>query len=71
MPHLHILFDFLSLGRLLIILIQGREIEYVSPIFYVFMTETAREISALEGLMVGAGVPVIMTEVDDIHLVIL
>jgi hypothetical protein len=51
--------------------IQGWAIEYVSPIFFGFLTKTSGVISAIEGLMTGAGVPVIMAELDNIHLTIL
>jgi hypothetical protein len=71
MPHLHILFDFLPQGILMVISIQGHTIEYVSPIFFGFLTDTAGMISAVEGLMAGSGVPVSMAELDDIHLKIL
>jgi hypothetical protein len=55
----------------MVIRIQGWSIEYVSPVFFGFLTNTAGVISVVESLMVGAGVPVIMTELDDIHLKIL
>jgi hypothetical protein len=51
--------------------IQGRAIESMYPAFFGFLTETAGLISAVEILMAGAGVPVIMAEPDDIHLNIL
>jgi hypothetical protein len=71
MPNLHVLFDFLPRGRLMVIHIQGLAIEYVSPVFFGFLTETAGDIFAVESMIVGAGVPVTMAELDDIHLMIL
>jgi hypothetical protein len=55
----------------MIIPIQGREIGYVPPIIFGFLTEIAGSISAVEGLMAGAGVPLSVAELDDIHFTIL
>jgi hypothetical protein len=55
----------------MVIRIQGREIEYVSPLFFSFLTETAGAISATEILKTEAGVPVIMAELDNTHLIII
>jgi hypothetical protein len=70
-PHLHIIFEFMPRGSLLVIHIQGQTIQYLSPIFFGFLTYTADAISVVDGLMAGAGVPISMTELDGIHLMII
>jgi hypothetical protein len=69
--HLHILFDFLPQYSLMATRIQGYAIVYLSPIFFRFLTEKSRDITAVEVLMEGAGIPVIMAELDDVHLMII
>jgi hypothetical protein len=55
----------------MVIRIHGRAIGYVLPVLFYFPIETAREISAVKSLMAGAGVPVLITELDEIHLMII
>jgi hypothetical protein len=42
----------------MVICIQGWAIEYVSPVFFGFLKETAGVITTVESLMAGAGMPV-------------
>jgi hypothetical protein len=70
-PDMHVYFDFLPQGRSIVIRIQGRVIGYVPPVLFDLPIETEREISAVKNLMVGDGVPLLMTELDKIHLMIL
>jgi hypothetical protein len=51
--------------------IQGDAIEYVYPVFFGFLTDTTGAISVVKGLMTESGGPVIMTELDNIHFMIL
>jgi hypothetical protein len=55
----------------MVIHINGQAVKYVSPIFFGFLTEAAGAISAIEGLMTGSSLPIIMAKLDDIHLTIL
>jgi hypothetical protein len=70
-PHLHVLFDFLPRGGLVVICIEGWAAKDVSPIFFGFLTEAAWMVSSVESLMTIPGVPVIVAKFDNIHLTIL